>query len=130
MTTFSGTIQGISLARASDNGRGARKVYEIACSFTQTFTAGDVAQLVSVDTAIRDAVKNGRTFTPAATAVGPAISDEPGADSSGSVVYAVGPFTNTSGTLTFGLGGTTTTAACTAPGANGAIRILVVGDES
>lgn len=129
MSTLSGTINGISLVAASD-GLGARKVYEIACSFTQTFTAGDIGQLVSVDTAIRDAVKNGKTFTPAATAVGAGLSLRPGSDSSGTTVYAVGPFTNTAGTLTFGIGGTTAVAACTAPGSGAPVRILVVGDES
>ena len=122
MSTFSGTVTGISIARAS-NGAGNRKVYEVACSFTQTFTSGDVAQLVSVDTAISNDVKNGKTFT-----VRGFMPCEPGLDASGSAVYAVGTMTNTSGTLTFGLGGTTTNAACT--GSVTGVSILVVGDES
>lgn len=125
MTTFAGSINGVQLARASDNGIGARKVYEIACSFTQTFTSGDVAQLVSVDTAISNAVKNGKTFT-----VREVVGCQPGSDSAGTAVYPVGTYTNSSGTLTFGLGGTTTNAACTAPGSNSNIRLLIVGDES
>lgn len=123
MSTLSGTIDGIKLVRASDNGAGARKVYELACSFTQTFTAGDVAQLVSVDTAVRDAVKNGKTFT----VRGMGLS-QPGLDASGTAVYAVGTLTNTSGTVTFGLGGTTTNAAATGPISG--VRLLVIGDES
>lgn len=130
MSTLSGSILGISLVGAPDNGIGARKIYEIACSFTQTFTAGDVAQLVSVDTAVKNATGNGKTFTPVATAVGPGLSFRPGSDSSGTAIYGVGPFTNSSGTLTFGLGSTTAAAACTAPGSGSAVRILVVGDES
>lgn len=125
MSTYSGTVNAVSLVRASDTGVGTRKVYELACSWTQTFTAGDVAQLVSVDTTIQNATKNGRTFT-----VRSFGDCQPGADSSGTAVYAVGTFTNSSGTLTFGLGGTTTNAACTAPGANLNVRIMVVGDES
>lgn len=125
MSTLSGTVAGVSFVRGSDNGIGARKVYEVACSFTQTFTAGDIAQLVSVDTAISGAVKNGKTFT-----VRSFGDSQPGSDSSGTAVYSVGPYTNSSGTITFGLGGTTTNAACTAPGSGSAVRILVVGDES
>lgn len=125
MSTLSGTVNGVSLVRFSDNGVGARKVYELACSFTQTFTAGDIAQLVSVDTTVQNAVKNGKTFT-----VRSCGDFQPGSDSSGTAVYSVGPYTNTSGTLTFGLGGTTTNAACTAPGSGSNVRILVVGDES
>lgn len=130
MSTLSGTILGVSLVGASDNGIGARKVYELACSFTQTFTAGDVAQLVSVDTGVANAVKNGKTFTPVSSLVGCGMSFRPGSDSSGTAIYALGTFTNSSGTLTFCLGGTTTPAACTAPGSGSAVRILVVGDES
>jgi hypothetical protein len=130
MSTLSGSILGISLVGASDNGIGARKIYEIACSFTQTFTAGDVAQLVSVDTAVKTAVANGKTFTPVTTLVAPGMSFRPGSDSSGTAIYALGTFTNTSGTLTFCLGSTTTPAACTAPGSGSAVRLLVVGDES
>lgn len=130
MSTLSGTILGVNLIGASDNGIGARKVYELACSFTQTFTSGDVAQLVSVDTGVRDSVKNGKTFTPVSSLVGPGMSFRPGSDSSGTAIYALGTFTNTSGTLTFCLGGTTAVAACTAPGSGSPIRILVVGDES
>jgi len=125
MSTLSGTINAVQLARAGDVGIGSRKVYEIACSFTQTFTAGDIAQLVSVDTAIQNATKNGRTFT-----VRSFGDCQPGSDSSGTAVYSVGPYTNSSGTITFGLGGTTTNAACTAPGSGVNVRILVVGDES
>lgn len=125
MSTLSGTILGVSLSRASDSGIGSRKVYELACSFTQNFTAGDIAQLVSVDTGISTSVKNGRTFT-----VREFCGCEPGSDSAGLAVYPVGAYTNTSGTLTFGLGGTTTNAACTAPGSGVPVRILVVGDES
>lgn len=130
MSTLSGTILGVNLVAASDNGVGARKVYELACSFTQTFTAGDVAQLVSVDTGVRDAVKNGKTFTPVSTLVGPGFSFRPGSDSSGTACYAMGTFTNTSGTLTFCVGSTTAPIACTAPGSGSAVRLLVVGDES
>jgi hypothetical protein len=129
MSTLSGTINGISLVGAPDT-VGARKIYELACSFTQNFTAGDIAQLVSVDTAVRDAVKNGKTFTVLATALGAGLSFRPGIDSSNGTVYPMGPFTNTSGTLTFGVGSSSTNAACTAPGANSPMRILVIGDES
>jgi len=125
MSTLSGTVNAVSLVRASDNGVGARKVYELACSFTQTFTAGDIAQLVSVDTTIQNATKNGRTFT-----VRSFGDCQPGLDSSSTAIYSVGPYTNSSGTITFGLGGTTAAAACTAPGSNANVRILVVGDES
>jgi hypothetical protein len=130
MSTYSGTIQGISLVGAPDFGGGARKAYEVACSFTQTFTAGDIAQLVSVDTAIRDIVKNGKTFTPVSTLVGVGMSFRPGTDSSGTTLHALGTFTNTSGTLTFCIGSTTAPAACTAPGSGYPVRLLVVGDES
>lgn len=125
MTTFSGTILGVSLVSASQTGIGTRKIYEVACSFTQTFTSGDVAQLVSVDTEVGTETKNGKTFT-----VRQFCGSQPGSDSSGTAVYPVATFTNSSGTLTFGLGGTTTNAACTAPGSGAAIRLLVVGDES
>ena len=123
MSTLSGTIDGIKLVAASDNGVGARKVYEIACSFTQTFTAGDVGQLVSVDTAVSGAVKNGKTFT-----VRGLESMRPGLDASSVAVYACGPYTNSSGTVTFGLGGVTTNAARTGPISG--VRLLVIGDES
>ncbi len=123
MSTLSGTIDGVSLVRASDNGVGARKTYEVACTFTQTFTAGDVAQLVSVDTAVSGAVKNGKTFTVRSMA-----QSQPGLDAGGTAVYVVGTLTNTSGTLTFGLGGTTTNAAAT--GSITGVRLLVIGDES
>jgi hypothetical protein len=129
MSTLSGTINGISLVGAPDLA-GARKIYEIACSFTQTFTSGDVAQLVSVDTAVSGATKNGKTFTPVSNLVGCGMSFRPGLDSSGTTIYALGTFTNSSGTLTFCLGGTTAVAACTAPGSGQPVRILVVGDES
>lgn len=130
MSTLSGSILGVSLVGASASGIGARKIYEVACSFTQTFTAGDIAQLVSVDTAISGAVKNGRTFTPVSTLVGCGMSFRPGSDSSGTAIYAMGTFTNTSGTYTFCLGSTTTPIACTAPGSGSAVSLLVVGDES
>jgi len=124
MSTLSGTINDIHFVAASGSGSTVRKIYQVVCSFTQSFTAADIAQLVSVDTAIKNTFcKNGKTFTVRDACMGP----NPGAGASDSV-YAAGAFTNSSGTLTFGLGSTTVTAIATGPISG--VSILVVGDES
>lgn len=126
MSTLSGTIAACNLI-SGPSGPGARKVYELVANFTQTFTAGDIGQLVSVGTSVSTATKNGRTFTLVATALGPGLAGQPGLDASGTSAYSMGPFTNTAGTLTFGVGSSSTNAALVGPFS---VRLLVVGDES
>ncbi len=126
MSTLSGTVVACNFVRGPE-GLGARKVYELAVNFTQTFTAGDIAQIVGVGAVVTAATKNGRTFTLVATALGAGLPSMPGFDSSNAAVYGMGPFTNTAGTLTFGVGSSSTNAAAVTPTG---VKIMVVGDES
>lgn len=123
MANVDGTITGISLVSAPVNGVGARKAYLVTCNFATYTGSSDTARVLSVDTAIQNAVKNGKTFT-----VRAAMSGGAGADTNGQAVYTSATITNTSGTLSFDL--CTTTTELTGSTASTGVPIVVVGDES
>lgn len=129
MATVSGTVQGVSLLDQTSHGAAASglrmtKVFKVDVS-TAAANANDVLSLTSLQTTIKNKMRNGRSFT-----ITTACAGAPGTDASGAAVYPVGTVTagTTAGQVDLKLG-TGPTASATVNAGSG-VSVIVAGYES
>lgn len=129
MSVINGTIRAVSVLSDSlaYTKAGARKTAVVVADFG-AYASADTATITGVNTAIQNAVKNGKTVT-----VRAALCHAPGADTAAQAVYftgtAVQAATISTGDLTGQLSGADGTELTSATASTG-VQMIVSYDES